>query len=238
AHGLAPRRLPGPTPGGVRGIVAGMRGRGLLLLFFLSGISGLVYESIWSRMIRHFVGSAATAQILVLSLFMGGMSLGALLAGRALPRLRRPIVAYGVIEGLIGAYALAFPHLSAWAFRVAYDHIFPAIGGGPAIDLVKWGLAGLLILGPCVLLGMTFPLMSAGIIREDRQRSGEILALLYFTNSFGAALGALLSGFLLVGWLGLAGTLACAAALNLGIMAVALRHREVAPPIAATAEKI
>src|SRR5690606_18041576 len=33
-------------------------------------------------------------------------------------------------------------------------------------------------------------------------------------------------------------TLACAAALNLGIMAVALRHREVAPPIAATAEKI
>ncbi|MEZ4453714.1 MAG: hypothetical protein R3B09_29940 [Nannocystaceae bacterium] len=208
--------------------------RRLFLVFFLSGISGLIYESIWSRMIRHFVGSAATAQILVLSLFMGGMSLGALVAARRLARLRRPIVAYGVIEGLIGAYALVFPALSAWVFRVAYDHIFPAIGGGPAIDLVKWGLAGLLILGPCVLLGMTFPLMSAGILREDRGRSGEILALLYFTNSFGAAIGALLSGFVLVGEVGLAGTLACAAALNLLIMAVTVRRRGAEAPIAAS----
>ena len=58
------------------------RWRVLFLLFFLSGVSGLLYESIWSRYIRLFVGSAATAQILVLSLFMGGMSAGALLAGR------------------------------------------------------------------------------------------------------------------------------------------------------------
>ena len=69
---------PSPRPG--------QRWRVLFLLFFLSGISGLIYESIWSRYIRQFVGSAATAQILVLSLFMGGMSLGALLAGRYIRR--------------------------------------------------------------------------------------------------------------------------------------------------------
>jgi spermidine synthase len=210
-----------------------VRHRGLLFIFFLSGLSGLIYESIWSRSIRLFVGSAATAQVLVLSLFMGGMSVGALIAARRLARVRRPIRAYALIEGLIGAYALAFPWLSDQVMRLCYDTIFPALGGGDAVLWVKWGFAGLLIVLPCLLLGMTFPLMSAGIIREDRARSGEILSLLYFTNSLGAALGALLSGYLLVTHLGLPGALAVAGALNLVIMALALRHRGEAPPIEA-----
>jgi spermidine synthase len=203
----------------------------LFLLFFLSGISGLIYESIWSRYIKLFVGSAATAQVLVLSLFMGGMALGSLLASRRLARLRAPVRAYGLIEGGIGLYALAFPWLSETAIRLCYDHVFPGLGGGLGVDLVKWSVAGLLILPPCVLLGMTFPLMSAGILRRDPERSGEILSFLYFTNSIGAALGALLSGFLLVARFGLPGTLACAAALNIAIAAVALAHRERHPPI-------
>jgi spermidine synthase len=203
----------------------------LFLLFFLSGISGLIYESIWSRYIRQFVGSAATAQVLVLSLFMGGMALGALLVARWLAKVRRPVRAYGLIEGGIGLYALAFPWLCSGVMRLCYDTIFPALGGGMLVGAVKWTMAGLLILPPCVLLGMTFPLMSAGILRRDRARSGEILSFLYFTNSIGAALGALLSGFVLVGRFGLPGTLACAAALNIGIAAVALLQRGEHPPI-------
>ena len=210
----------------------------LLLLFFLSGISGLIYESIWSRYIRLFVGSAATAQVLVLSLFMGGMALGSLLAARKLSGVRSPVRAYGVIEGAIGLYALAFPALSDLAIRLCYDSVFPLLGGGVGVELVKWSVAGLLILPPCVLLGMTFPLMSAGIIRRDPERSGEILSFLYFTNSLGAATGALLSGFVLVARFGLPGTLAVAAALNLLIALVAFAHRAQHPPIVADPEKV
>ncbi len=209
------------------------RHAGLFLLFFLSGISGLIYESIWSRYIRQFVGSASTAQVLVLSLFMGGMALGALLASRWLARVRRPVRVYGLIEGGIGLYALVFPWLCAAVMRLCYDQIFPALGGGAAVSAVKWSMAGLLILPPCVLLGMTFPLMSAGILRSDRARTGEILSFLYFTNSIGAALGAMLSGFVLVGHFGLPGTLACAAALNIFIAIVALAQRGEHAPIAA-----
>ncbi|MCH9682165.1 MAG: spermidine synthase [Deltaproteobacteria bacterium] len=209
----------------------GQRWRVLFLLFFLSGISGLIYESIWSRYIRLFVGSAATAQILVLSLFMGGMSLGALLAGRYIRRLRSPIIAYGVIEGCIGLYALAFPYIQAGAMRLSYDVLFPALGGGSAVVVAKWLVAALLILPPCVMLGTTFPLMSVGILRRDLARSGEVLSLLYFTNSLGASMGALLSGFVLVGALGLPGTLMVGAAINIFIMVIALRDRDPAPPI-------
>lgn len=212
---------------------AGGRWRLLFLLFFASGISGLLYESIWSRYIKQLVGSAATAQILVLCLFMGGMSVGALLSGRLLRRTKAPVLAYGVIEGLIGLYALAFPYLFAFASRLAYDVIFPALGAGTAITAAKWGVAAGLILPPCVLLGMTFPLMSVGILRRERKRSGEVLAVLYFVNSFGAALGALLSGFALVPWVGLPGTLMVGAGLNLLIMVVAVRDRTPAPPVEA-----
>lgn len=209
----------------------GSRWRVLFLLFFLSGVSGLIYESIWSRYIRLFVGSAATAQILVLSLFMGGMSAGALLAGRYLSRLRSPVLAYGVIEGLVGLYALAFPYLQAGAMRLSYDVLFPALGGGTAVVVTKWLIAALLILPPCVMLGTTFPLMSVGILRRDLVHSGEVLSLLYFTNSLGASIGAVVSGFVLVGWLGLPGTLMVAAAINIFIMLVATRDREQSKPI-------
>lgn len=210
------------------------RSRHLFLLFFLSGISGLVYESLWSRYLKLFVGSAATAQILVLALFMGGMSLGSLLAGRYSARIDKPVLVYGMIEGLIGLYALAFPYLYDGVTRLCYDVVFPAVGGG-GVSLAKWSAAAMLIAPSCVLLGMTFPLMSVGILRRDRERSGEILSFLYFSNSFGASLGALLSGFLLVPLLGLPGTLAAAAVLNLSIMAVCLRERgrDADPPLAA-----
>jgi spermidine synthase len=200
------------------------RSRHLFLLFFLSGISGLVYESLWSRYLKLFVGSAATAQILVLALFMGGMSLGSLLMSRSSARISRPVLAYGVIEGLIGAYAVAFPWLFGAATRLCYDTVFPAVGGD-GVALVKWTVAALLIAPPCVLLGTTFPLMSVGILRRDKARSGEILSFLYFSNSFGAAIGAVISGFVLIPRLGLPGTLLFAAAINLVIMLVCLRER-------------
>jgi MFS family permease len=60
---------------------------------------------------------------------------------------------------------------------------------------VKWLLAALLILPQSLLLGATFPLLSAGAIRRVPQSSGRVLALLYFTNSLGAAVGVLAAGF-------------------------------------------
>ena len=68
-----------------------------------------------------------------------------------------------------------------------------------------------------VLLGMTFPLMSTGILRRFPDHPGGSLAMLYFTNSIGAAIGVLASGFWLIGLVGLPGTIMTAGLLNIAL---------------------
>ncbi len=195
--------------------------RGLLfLLFAISGFAGLIYESIWSHYLKLFLGHAAYAQTLVLALFMGGMALGAWLASRRSGRWRNLLRGYAIVEAVIGLAALAFHPLFVATTEAAYGSILPALGSAGGAALVKWSLAAALILPQSILLGMTFPLMSAGLLRRHPERPGEALAMLYFTNSFGAAIGVLASGFVLIDRLGLPGTIQVAGALNLALAAI------------------
>jgi predicted membrane-bound spermidine synthase len=186
----------------------------LYIVFILSGAAGLFYESIWSRYLGLFVGHSAYAQIIVLTIFLGGMSLGAMLIGGRSERVREPLIWYAAIEAIVGVIGLVFHDIYGAVTGVAYDSLFPALAGGAGLTIVKWVLASALILPQSVLLGMTFPLMSAGILRRMPERPGHVLALLYFSNSLGAAAGVLIAGFYLIAVAGLPGTLIAAAILN------------------------
>jgi spermidine synthase len=189
----------------------------LFTLFAISGFAGLIYESIWSHYLKLFLGHAAYAQTLVLALFMGGMAAGAWIAGLRGVRWHNLLRGYAVVEALIGLAAFAFHGVFVAATDAAYDSVLPALADATAAALFKWSLAGALILPQSILLGMTFPLMSAGLLRRHPERPGEALALLYFTNSFGAAIGVLVSGFVLIDRLGLPGTIQFAGVLNIGL---------------------
>jgi spermidine synthase len=190
------------------------------VLFTASGFAGLIYESIWTQYLKLFLGHAAYAQSLVLAVFMGGMAAGAAFCARRSARLANPLAAYALVEAVVGVAALgfhaAFVTLTDWA----HVSLLPALGGASPALAAKLALACLLILPQSVLLGMTFPLMSAGLARAHPLAAGESVAMLYFTNSLGAAAGVLTSGFVLIAWVGLPGTLRTAGALNLLIAAV------------------
>ena len=210
----------------------------LCIAFVLSGAAGLVYESIWTRYLGLFVGHGAYAQVLVLVIFLGGMSAGALAVGRRAERVRDPLRWYALIELAVGIIGFAFHDIFVWATHLAYDSIFPALGPGVAHVLVKWTMAALLILPQSLLLGATFPLMTAGAIRHAPKRAGRTIALLYFANSLGAAVGVLLAGFVLIQAAGLPGTLLAAAMANVVVAgAVYLADKRTAgeaPAIAGT----
>ncbi len=194
----------------------------LYVVFVASGAAGLIYESIWTRYLGLFVGHSAYAQVLVLVIFLGGMSVGALIASRNSERIRRPLLWYAVVELCIGLLGLFFHDAFVVATHWAYDSMFPALGPGLVHSVAKWALAALLILPQSVLLGGTFPLMTAGAIRLKPVDTGRTVALLYFANSLGASAGVLLAGFVLIDISGLPGTLAAAAILNLLVAGAAM----------------
>ncbi len=183
-------------------------------LFTISGFAGLIYESIWSHYLKLFLGHAAYAQTLVLAIFMGGMALGSWLVSRFTHRITNLLLGYAIAELVIGILAIVFHRVFVSVTGWAFDSVLPALGGTGMVDLFKWGLASALILPASILLGTTFPLMSAGIIRVFPQEGGRALSMLYFTNSFGASVGVLASGFYLIERVGLPGAMLTAGLLN------------------------
>ena len=196
----------------------------LYFAFVLSGAAGLIYESIWSRYLGLFVGHGAYAQIIVLVIFLGGMALGALLAGRNAERIGNPLLWYAGVEIAVAVLGFVFHALYLGVTAFAYDAVFPVLPSGFALTTVKWTIAAALILPQSVLLGASFPLMSAGVLRrvDSSGSPGRVLGMLYFGNSLGAAIGVLLAGFVLIGSVGLPGTLITAATANLVVAAIAI----------------
>src|SRR4051794_31538002 len=166
-------------------------------IFFASGFAGLIYESIWTHYLKLFLGHAAYAQTLVLAIFMGGMAIGSWLAARLMGRLRNLLLAYAIAEAAVALFALVFHEVFVAATGWAHDSVLPHF------TAFKWVLSAALILPQCILLGTTFPLMTAGVLRSWPDRPGRSLSMLYFTNSLGAAAGVLVSGFVLVRTIGL-----------------------------------
>lgn len=209
----------------------------LLLLFVASGFAGLIYQSIWSHYLGLSLGHAAYAQTLVLAIFMGGMALGSWLVSHYGVRWQRLIWLYAIIELLIGVAGLAFHGVFLGYTHLSQEVIYPALESAPVIATWQWGTAALLIFPQTVLLGMTFPLMSSGYLRIAPKADGEILGGLYFSNSLGAALGALVATFILLPAVGMPGAMLIGGITNLLVAAGAWLIARRADTLASNAQE-
>ena len=174
----------------------------LVAVFIVSGAAGLIYESIWSRYLGLFVGHSAYAQIIVLVIFLGGMSLGAH-HRRSRDRSGSARRSSGTpsSSSSSGVLALGFHDAFESRHRHRVRLALPGARRCVAVDGEVDASPALLILPQSILLGATFPLMSAGVIRmarEERRARPRFSGLLYFANSLGAAVGVLLAGFVLI----------------------------------------
>src|SRR5687768_16721201 len=171
----------------------------VLAIFFVSGFSGLIYESVWSHYVKLFLGHAAYAQTLVLVIFIGGLALGSWLCARYTERITNPLRLYAIVEGVIGLMALAFHAVFQLATDWGYNTLLPATCDvASPFCASQWTLSALLLAPQSILLGATFPLMSAAVLRLRESSPGHDIATLYFLNSLGAVLGVLASSFLLI----------------------------------------
>jgi spermidine synthase len=190
-----------------------------LAIYAASGAAALVYEVTWTRLLTLEMGHTVSAVSTVLAAFMGGLAIGAWIAGRIAVRNR--LHAYASLEIFVALVALALPFLLA-AFAAPLAWAYADGGAAVRFTLMRVTLSLALIAVPAAGMGATFPIAaswfaqaSARLTSAGVARSAGDVGALYACNSAGAAAGAIAAGFWLIPAIGLRATTWIGVALNL-----------------------
>ena len=194
---------------------------GVYVSFFLSGLTSLLFEVIWSRQFVTVFGNSSYAISIVLCAYMAGIGLGGLLGGRLADRLTRRIFAFALVQAVIAFCALAIPPALDW-MRLFVPTLFVWSSHSVLISAIaRFSLSFAILVVPCFLMGTTLPLLVRAVTDSDKI-IGSRIGLLYCVNTLGAALGCLAGGFWLIGAFGLRATNLLAVVINFVIAVVAL----------------
>jgi spermidine synthase len=187
---------------------------------FASGAASLVYELIWFRHLTLVFGASLYALSAVLCAFMMGLAGGAWIMGRVLARDSikmepgKLIRVYGLLEGLIGLYALCFP-IGLSLLEKLYPLILPESGQvGLSVHLLEFFLSTLLMFPATLLMGATLPLVGCWATGNQTEKVFTQVSLLYGVNTFGAVFGCLFTQFIAIRIWGVQGATWFAVALN------------------------
>jgi spermidine synthase len=182
------------------------------VLFLASGAAGLIYQVVWTQDLVLIFGDTTLAIVTTVSAFLAGLGIGSLAGAAVGARLRRALAVYGLLEIAVGCLALLMPlafGVIATAFRSAYLSLSPT-----EVALIRFGLAFVALAPVTILMGMSLPVLTRHLVREDPD-VGDRIARLYGLNTLGAVVGSLTSGYLLIELIGLRDTTLVAVGLNL-----------------------
>ena len=180
----------------------------------LSGFAGLGMEILWFRHFSIMLGAFRAVFALLLTVILVGMGAGALAAAALQRRWRNPGSLLMAIQSLFIVFTLA----GMWsADSSAIDRtVSDAIGAfrsaaandqlssPSAVSELWFNLRPMLleIAVPALLMGFSFPLGNA-LIQRAEQSVGRRAGVLYLANTAGAVAGSIVTGFVLLPWLGL-----------------------------------
>jgi len=177
----------------------------LLTVFFVSGYSALSYQVGWQRLLFAAIGVDIESITIIVSVFMFGLGVGALLGGVLADRSPRNIILFFAIAELgIGLFGIISPTL------------IPALGNaliGSSRATVAVAVY-LFLAFPTLLMGATLPMLVEHV-NQKIKNVGISIGQLYSINTLGATFGAFATGFILFQFLDIYQTIYIAAVANL-----------------------
>ena len=204
-----------------------MSKRLLFTAIFISGASALIYQLIWVRLLGLVFGVSSFAVATVVAVFLLGLGLGSYFFGRWSERARDPLRIYMYVElGIAATSLIAYLVIEALpVYRYLYEYAYNNLGFY-GLSIARLLLSTVVLLPPVFLIGGTMPLLAKYFLR-DSARLGSSFSKIYYLNTLGACAGALLTGFVLVRYFGVIGTLMIAVGGNLLVaLTVALIQRD------------
>ncbi|MDZ7262484.1 MAG: fused MFS/spermidine synthase, partial [candidate division KSB1 bacterium] len=204
--------------------------KGILILFFLSGACGLIYETAWTRLLSQIYGSTVYAVSTILASFMAGLAIGSYYFGRLADVRKNPIKFYAFLELGIGIYALFSPLLLG-NLNPLYIWVYHHVADFRVVYLLSlFAITFTLLLIPTIMMGGTLPVLSKFFINRQ-EVLGRKIGNLYSFNTFGAMFGCFTTGFLLIGTMGIKWTIYLAAFINIFIFIVLLAGSRYFPSV-------
>ncbi|MCK4916822.1 MAG: fused MFS/spermidine synthase [Candidatus Omnitrophica bacterium] len=192
----------------------------LCSIFFLSGMSALILESLWFNQAGLALGNSVWSVSIVLASFMGGLALGNYFAAFYEHKIKRPILVFAVLEVIIALsgffLVVIFPHLTRIlvpAFQFFSNNSF-------LINILRAFIATILMVIPTTAMGLTLPLLVKAL-NKDITNFGSVLGLLYGYNTLGAVCGIIICEIVLIKLLGILGTGFLACLINLLVALIA-----------------
>lgn len=186
----------------------------LSLVFFFSGASALMYQVAWQRLLTVYYGVGSISIALIVSVYMFGLGSGALMGGYIAERIKKldqKLVFYFFVEILIGFFGFVSPSFLDFLGRYT---------AGSSYKLSFFYMVAFLSI-PTILMGITLPLLTK-IFNRLINNFLKSVSFLYFINTIGAALGALVSAYVIISFWGLDSAVYMAAIINFALGALIL----------------
>ncbi len=186
----------------------------LLVALFCTAFSSLVYELVWSRELSYVFGNTALATSSVLAVFMGGLALGSLYAGKILESRNRPFRFLVWLQFIIGIICI----LTLFAIKGIdglQSYLFSFIGEQTTfgIRVILFLLTCCVLIAPTFLIGVAFPCI-VQLYHRSKELVGQSVSRCYWIDTLGASLGMLLAAFFLAPRIGFFRTSLVASMLN------------------------
>ena len=171
----------------------------MLAFLFLTGFISLGYEMLWVRILSTYGLSTSQAFALILAGFLLGFSVGAWFVARSVDR-RRDLEAWFSAVCIVTAFSGAVVLLIFRQFEQLTVLLADATPAGQLT--LGMALAFTVSFIPAVFMGILFPL-GVRIYAHDVDRIGAKAGNTFFSNTLGCVLGSLLTGFVLIPFVGM-----------------------------------
>lgn len=172
-----------------------------LLIFAVSGFSAMAYEVIWTRLLGLIIGPTTYSFTLVISSFIVGLAVGSLYFGLLGDRVKRVFLLLVGTQLCAACLALLVSQFFGNSQFFFAKLIYTFHDQFNEMILLQFIIIFLVLLGPTVMLGATFPLVNR-IYARSIPVLGRSIGNAYALNTVGAILGSVAAGFILIPWLG------------------------------------
>ena len=192
----------------------------------VSGAASMAYEISWTRALSLVLGSSTYAFSAMLTTFLVGLALGAVIVSRLMRRRRPGLAAFGFVEIAVALAVLGtLPLLGKLPEMVIGVLRQTGVSHGAVLG-TQFALSFAVMIVPTLLIGATFPLVVAALDR-GLGHLGRDVGTVYGANTVGTIAGSILAGFVLIRAIGMQDTVRAAAAVNLVVgLAVVLAAPE------------